>query len=111
MEFELVRRALKLNKEWLDFQINIPRSLCGSLMIAMNEEEFKTVSEYHVKGVANGDDVRILGKRELIKLEPNLEIANESIASLYSPEEYLADPFLLGRSPKKLHLMCIFLKF
>ena len=66
-------------------------------MIAMNEEEFKTISEFYVKGIANGEDVRILGKRELVKLKPNLEISNESVASLYSPEEYLADPFLLGR--------------
>ena len=66
-------------------------------MIAMNEEEFKTISEFYIKGIANGEDVRILGKRELVKLEPNLEISNESVASLYSPKEYLADPFLLGR--------------
>ena len=48
-------------------------------MIAMNEEEFKTISEFYVKGIANGEDVRILGKRELVKLEPNLEISNEKL--------------------------------
>ena len=100
-----MQRALKLNKEWLDFQINVPRSLSGLLMIAMNEEEFKTISEFYVKGIAKGEDVRILGKRELIKLEPNLEIASQAVASLYSPQEYLADPFLLGRLQKILYIL------
>ena len=66
-------------------------------MIAMNEEEFQTITEYHVKGRANADDVRIIGKRELIKLEPDLKVVNESVAALYSPDECIADPFLLGR--------------
>ena len=93
----MVRRALKLNKEWLDLQVNVPRSHCGLLMIAMNEEEFNTISEYQVKGIANGEDVRIIGKRELVKLEPNLSVVHDSVGALYSPEECLADGFLLGR--------------
>ena len=66
-------------------------------MIAMNEEEFNTISEYQVKGIANGEDVRIIGKRELLKLEPNLSVVQDSVGALYSPEECLADGFLLGR--------------
>ena len=66
-------------------------------MIAMNEEEFNTISEYQVKGIANGEDVRIIGKRELAKLEPNLSVVHDSVGALYSPEECLADGFLLGR--------------
>ena len=66
-------------------------------MIAMNEEEFNTISEYQVKGIANGEDVRIIGKRELVKLEPNLSVVHDSVGALYSPEECLADGFLLGR--------------
>jgi len=98
LEFEMVRRALKLNKEWLDLQVNVPRSHCGLLMIAMNEEEFNTISEYQVKGIANGEDVRIIGKRELVKLEPNLSVVQDSVGALYSPEECLADGFLLALS-------------
>ena len=66
-------------------------------MIAMNEEEFNTISEYHVKGIANGENAKIIGKREFVKLEPNLSFVNDSIAALYSPDECLADGFLLGR--------------
>jgi len=99
LEFEMTRRAAtKHNIEWLDVQVNVPRQRCGLLMIAMNDEELKTVADYEVKSTANGEDVRIIGKRELMKLEPDLDIINQSVGAFYSPEEYVVDPFLLPLS-------------
>ena len=64
-------------------------------MVAYNENEFKTLIEYEAIAKANGEDVRIIRKSQLQKLEPNFELVNEAIAALYSPEEYVVDPFLL----------------
>ena len=89
------RAAAKHNKEWLDVQVNVPRQRCGLLMIAMNDDELKTVADYEVKSTANGEDVRIIGKRELMKIEPDLDVINQSVGAFYSPEEYVVDPFLL----------------
>ena len=76
-------------------QVNVPRQRCGLLMVAMNKEQFETISDYEIKSKANGEDVRIIGERELMKLEPDLSVISESVGALYSPEEYVVDPFLL----------------
>ena len=88
-------KLFKANKEWLDVQVNVPRQRCGLLMVAMNEEQFETITDYEIKSKANGEDVRIIGERELMKLEPDLSVISESVGALYSPEEYVVDPFLL----------------
>ena len=43
-------------------------------MVAQNDEEFKTLLDYEVKAKVNAEDVRIINKCELKKLEPNLEV-------------------------------------
>ena len=43
-------------------------------MVAQNDEEFKTLLDYEVKARVNGEDVRIINKCELKKLEPHLEV-------------------------------------
>ena len=68
------RAATKHNSEWLNSQVNVPRKKCGLLMVAQNDEEFKTLLDYEVKAKVNAEDVRIINKCELKKLEPNLEV-------------------------------------
>ena len=68
------RAAQKHNREWLNSQVNVPRKKCGLLMVAQNDEEFKTLLDYEVKAKVNGEDVRIINKCELKKLEPHLEV-------------------------------------
>ncbi len=98
LEYELTRRAAKKhNAEWLQVQVNVPRQKCGLLMVAMTDEEFQTIADYEVKARANGEDVRIIGPGQIRKLEPDLEL-DGVIAGLYSPEEYVVDPYLLGKS-------------
>lgn len=100
LEFQMTRRAAtKHNQEWLDSQPNVPRRRCGLLMVATNEEEFNTITDMEVKARANGEDVRIIkNKHELFKLEPHLALNEQDfVAALYSPEEYVVDPFLLRK--------------
>lgn len=100
LEFQMTRRAAeKHNAEWLNSQPNVPRRRCGLLMLAKNEEEFKTITDMEVKARANGEDVRIItSKQQLLCLEPNLALEeNGFVAALYSPDEYVVDPFLLRK--------------
>ena len=96
------RAATKHNHEWLDVQTNVPRRRCGLLMIATDEEQFKTICDYETKAIKNGENVKIIGSRELKKLEPDLETPDGFIAALYSPNEYVVDPFLLGIFYRKI---------
>jgi glycerol-3-phosphate dehydrogenase len=99
LEFQMTREAAKNhNQQWLDVQVNVPRRRCGLLMVAFNEEELNTIKDMEVKALQNGEDVRIIGYRELRSLEPHLEVASEAIAALHSPEEYVVDPYLLPLS-------------
>lgn len=48
-------------------------------------------------GISNGEDVRKINVSEIHRMEPNLTI-DEVKAGLYSPNEYVVDPFLLPLS-------------
>ncbi len=68
----------------------------GSLVLAFNEKEHKTVEELYNRGVANGlTDVGIIYKDEIIKREPHIshEVYSALIApgcAVVSPWEYCA---------------------
>ena len=83
-----------LKKDWLAHQIHIPRQKCGMYMLATTDEEFNILMDIEVKAKVNGDDIRILNQNELKILEPELNVENV-LAALYSPEEFLVDPFLM----------------
>ena len=63
-------------------------------MLATTDEEFNILMDIEVKAKVNGDDIRILNQNELKILEPELNVENV-LAALYSPEEFLVDPFLM----------------
>ena len=91
------RAATKHNREWLDSQVSVPRKKCGLVMVAKSQDELRTIQDYHAKGLANGEDVKLIDREELMRIEPNLEMAGV-LGALYSPEEYVVDPYLLPLS-------------
>ena len=99
------RAATKHNEEWINFQTNVPRKKCGLLMVAKSDEEFQTIIDYEIKAKVNGEDVRIIDKRILRQLEPDLEIPETFKGALYSPEEYVVDPFLLRKYTKNKYIL------
>lgn len=99
LEFKLTRdAAVNHNPYWLESQPNVPRRKTGLIMVAFTKEEVDTLLDMESKAVANGEDVRIIGCRELKVLEPNLATVDKVLAALYSPEEYVVDPYLLPLS-------------
>lgn len=66
----------------------------GSLVIGFNEEDHKTIEELYQRGCNNGvKELRILEKKELMELEPNL--ADEVQSALYAPTGAITCPYEL----------------
>ena len=51
-----------------------------------------------VKAIANGEDVRLIGHREIRQLEPELGTLDSVLMALYSPNEYVVDSYLIALS-------------
>jgi len=81
------QRMEALSKE-LDFHFKKN----GSLVVCLQEEEMPNLQALYERGVANGvKDLRIIGREELVQLEPN--ISDEAVAALYAPTGGIVCPF------------------
>lgn len=65
----------------------------GSLTIAFNNDQRMTLDMLAERAKANGVEVKILSRDELIELEP--KISKEAIAALYAPSAGICDPFTM----------------
>ncbi|SHE99439.1 NAD(P)/FAD-dependent oxidoreductase [Clostridium fallax] len=64
--------------------LSVPFKQNGSLIIAFDDEDLKTVEELYNNGVRNGvEGLRILDREEVLKMEPNLK--GEVKGALYAP--------------------------
>ncbi len=76
-------------------KLDIPYKQIGSLVAAFSEEEAKTIEELYQRGVKNGvQDIKVIGKDELKKLEPN--ISDEAVCALYAPTSAIVNPWEYG---------------
>lgn len=76
-------------------KLDIPYKQIGSLVAAFSEEEAKTIEELYQRGIKNGvQGVKVIGKDELKKLEPN--ISNEAVCALYAPTAAIVNPWEYG---------------
>lgn len=64
----------------------------GSLVVCIHEEEKDNLQKLYERGIKNGvKDLRIIGREELVKLEPN--ISDNAVAALYAPTGAIVCPF------------------
>ncbi len=76
-------------------KLDIPYKQIGSLVAAFSEEEAKIIEELYQRGVKNGvQDIKVIGKDELKKLEPN--ISDEAVCALYAPTAAIVNPWEYG---------------
>ena len=74
--------------------LEIPHVICGSITLAVNEEQYKMIPTMLKKAFDNGVyDVEFRTKEELLDIEPNLNPNN--YGGLYSPRDSQINPFLL----------------
>lgn len=64
----------------------------GSLILCFSEEDMPRLQELYEQGMANQiPDIRIIDKKELHKMEPN--VSDEAIAAIYCPTGGIVCPF------------------
>lgn len=77
---------------------DIPHKNCGKLIIAINEEEIKSLEELKAKAEKNGVfDLVFLDRKEIKKREPHID----AICALYSPSTGIIDSHSL-----MYHFLC-----
>lgn len=77
-------------------ELDFPWKKCDSLVIAMSAKEKSAVEQLYYRGITNGlqpAELKILTKKEVLKLEPNLNPKVDS--ALLCTSSYIVDPVLL----------------
>ena len=76
-------------------ELAVPFKRIGSLVIALNSQDMEKVEELYNRGLANGiPEMRILGRSEVRKMEPNLN--DEVVGALHAPTAGIIDPWELA---------------
>lgn len=94
MKAKLNVRGTELMPKVCD-ELNVPLKLIGSLVVAYSEKEKETLDVLYKRGIANGvPKMKIIGKDELKKLEPN--ISDEAQAALLAETAGIVCPYELA---------------
>ena len=74
-------------------QLDVPFIQCGSLTIAIEDEQMPVLEELAERSKLNGVEVKLLNKEEVLKMEPNIN--PEVKGALFAPTAGIIDPFNL----------------
>ena len=73
--------------------LDVPYVACGSLTVALEEEQLEILKQLQERSRINGVPVELLSKEEVLKMEPNIN--PEVKGALYAPTAGVIDPFNL----------------
>ena len=74
-------------------ELDVPFIQCGSLTIAIEDEQLPVLKELVERSNLNGVEVKLLNKEEVLKMEPNIN--SDVKGALYAPTAGIIDPFNL----------------
>ena len=74
-------------------ELDVPFIPCGSLTIAIEDEQLPVLEQLAERSKLNGVEVKLLNKEEVLKMEPNLN--PEVKGALFAPTAGIIDPFNL----------------
>ena len=74
-------------------ELDVPFEQCGSLTVAIEEEQLAVLKELAERSKINGVEVKLLSKEEVLKMEPNIN--PEVKGALFAPTAGIIDPFNL----------------
>ena len=74
-------------------ELDVPFNQCGSLTIAVEDEQMPILKELAERSKINGVEVKLLSKEEVIAMEPNIN--PEVKGALFAPTAGIIDPFNL----------------
>ena len=74
-------------------ELDVPFIQCGSLTIALEDEQLPVLKELVERSKINGVEVKLLNKKEVLEMEPNI---NPDVkGALFAPTAGIIDPFNL----------------
>ena len=74
-------------------ELDVPFEQCGSLTVAVEDEQLEVLKELAERSKINGVEVKLLSKEEVMAMEPN--ITPEIKGALLAPTAGIIDPFNL----------------
>ena len=74
-------------------ELDVPFIPCGSLTIAVEDEQLPVLEQLAKRSKLNGVEVKLLNKEEVLKMEPNIN--PEVKGALFAPTAGIIDPFNL----------------
>ncbi len=74
-------------------ELDVPFIQCGSLTIALEDEQLPILESLKERSRINGVEVKLLDKEEVLKMEPNIN--PEVKGALFAPTAGIIDPFNL----------------
>ena len=74
-------------------ELDVHFNRCGSLTVAINEEQLSMLHDLEKRSKENGVPVKILSKEEVLEIEPNIN--PEVVGALLAPTAGVIDPFNL----------------
>ena len=74
-------------------ELDVPFEQCGSLTVAVEDEQLEVLKELAERSRINGVEVKLLSKEEVMAMEPN--ITPEIKGALLAPTAGIIDPFNL----------------
>ncbi|GAB7140749.1 NAD(P)/FAD-dependent oxidoreductase [Deferribacterales bacterium RsTz2092] len=81
--------------ESLSAELDIPYKKVGSLVLAFDDDDKKSIDELYRRGIANGvSALRIIDSDELHRIEP--AISSEAKSALYAPSAGIVSPWELA---------------
>ena len=84
-------RGVELAKE-ICAKLDVPYKQCGSLVLALSENELPHLQHLYENGTANGvPDMKILTKEETLAMEPNL--SENVCGALWAPSAAIVSPW------------------
>lgn len=76
-------------------ELDVPFQRNGSLVIAFNDEDMKSIEKLYKRGLINGvKELEIIDKNRLLSLEPN--ISEKAVGALYSKTAGIVSPYELA---------------
>ena len=73
-------------------QLNVPISHCGSLVVALTDEDETLIRQLYDRGIANGvPELYLLSREETLQMEPN--VSPKVKGSLYAKTAAVIDPW------------------
>jgi glycerol-3-phosphate dehydrogenase len=78
--------------ERLHDELDFPFERCGIIVVALHEDELRTIEQLYLQGVENGViGIEMCSRERMLELEPRL--SSDTVGGLYAPSGGIVEPY------------------